>query len=587
MSATDPGVLLVADHPGPREKVTRRWAGRGPVATLTLPFWQDSTLSRAMRLHALSDGEQAEVLVRTNGLLDALRAAVGVSDDQWQYLRQVLESHAVTPLVEAVAIVEAAARRLSPRTIATLADVRSRDWWSGQTVAEAAGAEVAMRLGLRHVAERTPPAAGALLRAMGSAGESLRSSMIRRHAQEVLARAATAGASGRRPTQADVLILAAGPVVEGLALRMAEKLADARVTYELARDPLAPPSAVANRFVVLGGQASPVTDDGRRAATVLDALKGVLSPPLLAAMRPRLVSLEARELPLARWLEADAEALLDRVKPRVVVDFHFLPRLATPYLVAATRRGIRTVCCQHGLIASLDYPSPWYDEYLLFNEYTAEVVRPRVGEGARLTVVGNPTLDALAGWQPKGQPEPGERPAVLLATQPNDPPGSDAREDWWFAVLARACAAVGAEAWVKLHPQQSPDREGEMYRRAMEKAGCEGRIIPHGTADLRGLIAACDVFVSQFSTTILEALALGKPVVFVELREGPPFYPFDDFGAAIRVTRPDEAEPALRRAMSDEGRSQMQAARAEFSARHLEPWDGHALERMAQAILAH
>jgi hypothetical protein len=38
--------------------------------------------------------------------------------------------------------------------------------------------------------------------------------------------------------------------------------------------------------------------------------------------------------------------------------------------------------------------------------------------------------------------------------------------------------------------------------------------------------------------------------------------------------------------MSDEGRGQMQAARAEFSGRHLEPWDGHALERMAQAILA-
>jgi UDP-N-acetylglucosamine:LPS N-acetylglucosamine transferase len=410
--------------------------------------------------------------------------------------------------------------------------------------------------------------------------------MIRRHARRVLDQAVAAGASGRPPTRAEVLILAAGPVVEGLALRMTEKLADAGGAYELARDPLAPPSAGAHRFVVLGAQVVPDDQSPGRLGAVLSAMQGLLSPPLLAAMGPRLVSLAAREIPLARWLEADAEALLDAVKPRVVVDFHFLPRLATPYLVAARRRGIRTVCCQHGLIPSLDYDSPWYDEYLLFNEYTAEVVRPRVGEGARLTVVGNPTLDALAGWQPQSPSAPNERPTVLLATQPNDPPGSDAREDWWFAVLARACAAVGAEAWVKLHPQQKPEREGEMYRRAMAKAGCEGRIIAHGTADLRDLIAACDVFVSQFSTTILEALALGKPVVFVELREGPPFYPFDDFGAAIRVTRPDDAEPALRRAMSDEGRAQMQAARAEFSTRHLEPWDGHALERMAQAILA-
>ncbi len=506
MSATDPAILLVADHPGPRDDVTRRWTARGPVVPLTLPFWQDSTLSRAMRLHALSDVERAEVVARASGLMEALRAALagqGVGDDQWQYLRQVLESHCVTPLVEAVAIIEAAASATSPRIIATLTDVRSRDWWSGQTVAEAASADVAARLGVPWAAQRNPPLAGTLLGAMGPTGEAVRSRMIRRHAREVLARAVAAGATGRPPTQADVLVLAAGPVVEGLALRMAEKLAEAGGAYELARDPLAPPSAGASRFVVLGAQVGPPgAESGGLAESVLRAMKGELSPPLLAALRPRLVSLEARELPLARWLEADAEALLDIVKPRVVVDFHFLPRLAAPYLVAARRRGVRTVCCQHGLVPSLDYASPWYDDYLVFNEYTAEIVRPAVGDGARVSVVGNPMLDALAGWQPEGLAERGARPAVLLATQPNDPPGSDARDDWWFAILTRACAAVGAEAWVKLHPQQPPEREGGMYQRAMEKAGCEGRIIPHGTADLRDLVAACDVFVSQFSTTI-------------------------------------------------------------------------------------
>jgi UDP-N-acetylglucosamine:LPS N-acetylglucosamine transferase len=591
--AKDPAVLLVCEHGEPLEDVALRWARRGTVTPLRLPFWHDSTLSRTMRLHALTEEERAAVEAEAGALMEALRKALmaqGVADAQWQYLRQGLETYAVTPLVESAGLIEAAARRLGATTIVTVTDLRSRRWWSGQSMTGAAAAEAAERVGARHVAEWRP-GIGRLVKGLLYTMRALALVVRRESARK------RAGAS-RKPKRAEVLILAAGPVVEGLALRLADKVRAAGATAELARDPLADPSEQAGEFVVLGDMASLQGEEaraeakgavlGRRAwaRAVAGEMKGAVPDRYVAALETRLAYVGMAERLWLMRLGADAEALLDAVRPRVVVGFHFLPRLATPLVVAARRRGIRTVCCQHGLIPALDYRSPWYDEYLVFNEYTAKVIRPMVGEAARIRVVGSPALDGLAGWAPESTGARGEKPVVLIATQPNDPAGSEAKDDWWFAVMARACAAAGAEAQVKLHPQQSAEREGEMYRRALEKAGCSGTIVAHGTADLRDLIATCDVFVSQFSTTILDALAIGKPVVFVELREGPPFYPFDDFGAAIRVTRAEEAEEALRRAMSEEGRAEMQAARAAFAVRHLEPMDGKAMERMAEAILA-
>ncbi|MCX7600040.1 MAG: hypothetical protein N2512_14410, partial [Armatimonadetes bacterium] len=93
-----------------------------------------------------------------------------------------------------------------------------------------------------------------------------------------------------------------------------------------------------------------------------------------------------------------------------------------------------------------------------------------------------------------------------------------------------------------------------------------------------------DVFISQFSTSILDAIVLGKPAIFIELRPGPPFYPFDDFGAARRITDPGQLLSALREAL--EGVPLSSEIRRAFARRHLDPLDGRALDRMAEQILS-
>ncbi|MBC7287228.1 MAG: hypothetical protein H5T86_04110 [Armatimonadetes bacterium] len=588
--------LVVADHPGAPRGLLELLSSQGEVEGLDLPFWEDSCLSRAMRLHGLPRMQQLAAVAHADRLLGLLRAALrrtGSGDEEWLYFRQVLETHAVTPLAEGVALVACAVERLRPEEIVAVQDVAARDFWSGQAVAGYAARMAARAAGIptRPLAvingrpRLLAPLAMKLAPLIRTLAIMANGAVTLRHL-----RAAAARGAGRAMEPADVLMLAGGPVVERLAMKLAGKLSERSLRCFLLADPPAAGRPTRDGFVAMGaaalmeGRAPKVTETlgaRGRAARIIRELRSKVDAGEAEALWPRLVSLEARERPLHRWLAADAEAVLEAVKPRVVVAFQFYPRRATPYLVAARKRGLPTICCQHGLIASLDYPVEWYDRLLVFNQHTAEIAG-QAAHGAEIAVVGNPALDGLVGAPPEpARPaRAGERPVVVVATQPNDVPGVERRPEWWFRHVARAASSCGAYLAVKLHPDQAAGVHGKMYERTMEAAGAAGEIIEHGQVGLGNLIAGGDVFVSQFSSSILEALVLERPVVFVEMREGPPFYPFDDFGAATRVTRPEEMEKALREAL----RRGPALVPASFVDRHLAPLDGKALERMAEEI---
>ncbi|MCD6350949.1 MAG: hypothetical protein J7M26_02420 [Armatimonadetes bacterium] len=537
--------------------------------------------------------------------MGSLRAALetqGVGGEEWPYLRQVLEAYAVTPIVEARALVKAAALNSEAQQLVALVNARSPQWWAGKHVAWPACRDVAEELGLSVRVKHEASAAGAAVSLMGAwAKERLRTAAFVTRGAELAERFVKAG-QGQKVLVAgsiDVLMLTSGPVIERLARKIASVLGARGVRTLLARDPLAPTGPEADDLLSLGsflGKADlqEAMEVVRQGPDLARATMAELSPHLTAGEREvlqaRLLGLGLRERPLLALARTDARRLLEAVRPAVVMAFTFLPRLLTPYVVEARLQGARSVVCQHGLIAGLDYASEWFDEALVFNEYTAELVRQRTAESTRVQVVGNPGLEKLALERPEPAQvaPPGEGAVVLVATQPNDPPGSRASPEWWFRAVAEACAQLKAYLAAKLHPQQSAEVEGVMYEGAMQAAGARGRVIPHGEADLTALIAGCDVFVSQYSSSLLEAIVLGKPTVFVELRDGPPFYPFDDEGMAQRVTRREEVAPALAKALEEAApsptRQKEKEQRQRFFARHVEPFDGQAVERIAAAV---
>jgi len=104
--------------------------------------------------------------------------------------------------------------------------------------------------------------------------------------------------------------------------------------------------------------------------------------------------------------------------------------------------------------------------------------------------------------------------------------------------IAMALPAVSSEVIVKLHPADEPAHYGEIVRRYPQL-----RVDLRTRGDVLELFDQCDIYVTTYSTSLLEA-ALSIPVVYYRVNEqrlGPPFDGDDYLGARTATTPPDLA----------------------------------------------
>ncbi len=591
----DERILVVCDHPGPPAKLLQHLRSLSNVTFLLLPNWLDSALCRRMRLHELSQEEHQAVNERFGQLLAQLREAFGqsgISDEYWQYFRQLLEAHTITPLAEAIGLIRHHATRADVSRIVAIADVTRPEYWSGRNVAVPATDFVANELRVQRSVVWWP----AWGRVVGSAVESAWGHYLRGRLFSARGKRRLAQLEKTPPTpahllrRADVLFLTAGPVVERLAAKIAAELDALGLSAVIACSPEPPQGKQRGDYISLPAcvpaqrwaeARSQLHRCPKIAQKVCQQVHSGLGRHVDAFLCNRILSLFCQHRPLLDILSADAAELLERLQVSAVVAFHFLPRFLTPYVVRARQLSIPTVCCQHGLICGLDYEAPWFDVFVVFNQYTAELIAPSMSSHSRIEIVGNPWLEALSSATPKPTRPQTSKPVTLIATQPNEPPDAEQRSDWWFAAVTQACAEAGLYVVVKLHPQQNKERDGRRYALALHNAGSEGEIVEHGRVPLNKLICGCDLFISQFSSAIMEAIVLGKPVLAVDFRSPQPFYPFDECPTVFRVTAPEEVGDKLRLALSCRPAD---TRSAEFWRRHLEPFDAHATSRIAAVI---
>lgn len=178
--------------------------------------------------------------------------------------------------------------------------------------------------------------------------------------------------------------------------------------------------------------------------------------------------------------------------------------------------------------------------------------------GKRIVVTGHPTHDAVfrraqtldeaARAAIRAQYElPADRQLVLYATQP-----VLWRKVIDHATLERNVRAVAAavrhqpnrDLVLKLHPREH----------AEEYAFCATldppvTVLRH--AEMPDLIAACDLFVSSSSSTVLLAMLLDRPIVTVNFDQVPHFDQFEPIGGTLHVRSYDEFAAALDRALTD------------------------------------
>jgi CDP-glycerol glycerophosphotransferase (TagB/SpsB family) len=202
-------------------------------------------------------------------------------------------------------------------------------------------------------------------------------------------------------------------------------------------------------------------------------------------------------------------------------------------------------------------------------------------EPGRIAVTGNPAFDRLAqGVEPERvervrrslKLEAG-RPLLLVTTQ-NDSFAASRRQI--EAVVAAAREFPALQIVVKLHPA---DAFAPYQRLQRELEGVDLHLTQH--SDLAALLALSDLLVTRFSTTALEAMLQGKPVIVLNFSGQPDPLPYVERGAALGVRDPSALPAAIRAVLEDEPtRRRLREGMARFVRDYAYRLDGRAGERV-------
>jgi len=166
---------------------------------------------------------------------------------------------------------------------------------------------------------------------------------------------------------------------------------------------------------------------------------------------------------------------------------------------------------------------------------------------------------------------------IIFATQPSSIPEI---EDMLFGIISAIRKIKDFQLVVKTHP----DENAMPYKVIIERY-MDSRIHFVTDIDLYALINHCELLITKYSTTALEAMMIGKPVLTINLTGQPDPVPYAEEGVALGVFQRDDIEPAILKALFDEDtRNQLKTAREVFIRKWAGEPDGNASYRIVNLM---
>lgn len=230
------------------------------------------------------------------------------------------------------------------------------------------------------------------------------------------------------------------------------------------------------------------------------------------------------------------QRVLDRVSPRLVL---LSGAIWPSYRLLAENgreRGARTALVMHGNIPAYApyYAQPQPDVYALFGDVYRENLERCGLSPERLVVTGCPSPAAAApSCDARVKAGDGESPTVLFL---QSPPGSELNWlDYREGVELFVRAAHARPQWrflVKLHPH--PSNNGDEIRQTLHAYGVKNVELVKDLPLVECLQRAT-VAVAVYSTTVLDAVSLGVPVLILRQANRKPLMPFGARGLANEV----------------------------------------------------
>ena len=129
---------------------------------------------------------------------------------------------------------------------------------------------------------------------------------------------------------------------------------------------------------------------------------------------------------------------------------------------------------------------------------------------------------------------------------------------------------------IKLHPEE--DQKAPRYK----KDKSFNPVIVDGKADTYALLYACDLMVTRHSTTAMEAVALNKPVIILNLSGEPDPVEYVKEGVALGVYKPEDLKLTIEKLLKDD--SELAKNRGEYIEKYLYKIDGNATKRVVSLI---
>ncbi|MBU0535639.1 MAG: CDP-glycerol glycerophosphotransferase family protein [Nanoarchaeota archaeon] len=299
-----------------------------------------------------------------------------------------------------------------------------------------------------------------------------------------------------------------------------------------------------------------------------------------------------------RYIETALE-MMDKENPRLIVAVDETAIFGRSIIAAARIKGIPIMAVQHGYITpeAFEYSHikgdisgelsqekpycPIADKTFVYGPYTKEILTvPGNYPEKSIEMTGQPRYDCLARGKAFDKKKvfsqyglDRKKKLVLWTTQM-----IAGQEDMIFSAMK---SIKDAQLMVKLHP-----REIEGVKPYYEKAKKMGlRIKAVQQANTFELINACDVMITMFSTTGLEALMMGKPLIVLNVSGRPDHVPFVQEGAALGVYSPDKLKDAIKKLLSDKRFVQELLKKGrDYSYKHAYKMDGKATDRVLDSI---
>ena len=313
---------------------------------------------------------------------------------------------------------------------------------------------------------------------------------------------------------------------------------------------------------------------------------GILGVNLLdsAYLRARLTRLATADARLAMAMHVCGRRMCEAVEPDLLFSVKAEGPEVRGIMGGAQDVGVPVIFMPHGINA--DDPR-WADVQadlvLPYGDQFADVIARRSSGKTVTEVIGTPKYDAFFREAAKanlGQARAafGMPPrAVWVGVATTDKSDQDVENVRAASAFAQAHGDAGV--LVKTHPRLS---QPDLLQRFREAAGPEGMVL--SKVDTMRALWCCDVVVTGVSSAAIEALAAGRPVVYV----GDPaddIHGYATEGIAVTVPAPTAVGEALSSLLTDPAALQTLTDRGRrFAEYRLGPLDGRATERAVEQI---